>query len=123
MLNGNHWVIWTAAVGWWVFLILLCSSTNPQPVVELPRGPVELERDRVVPYDNPANLQQQPLLASFGGYPCAGRDCDRHAAGYRWAIEHGVTNPDNCDGISAAFIEGCRVFAHSASETMSDGSS
>jgi hypothetical protein len=48
-----------------------------------------------------------PLL--FAGYPC-GDDCSEHLAGYQWGRESGLSDPDNCDGRSAPFIEGCRVY-------------
>jgi hypothetical protein len=55
--------------------------------------------------------KEGPLLR-FGGYPCRD-DCSEHQAGYQWAEEHGISDADNCDGLSAAFIEGCRVYAES----------
>jgi hypothetical protein len=48
--------------------------------------------------------------ATFGGYPC-GDDCSQNAAGYLWAVQHGIADPANCDGGTAPFIEGCRVYA------------
>ena len=50
----------------------------------------------------------------FGEYPCAG-DCSEHLAGYTWAQDSGISDPDNCDGQSAQFIEGCRVFVEERS--------
>ncbi len=47
--------------------------------------------------------------ATFGGYPC-GDDCSQDLAGYRWAVQNGITDPANCDGRTAPFIEGCRVY-------------
>jgi len=31
--------------------------------------------------------------ALFGGYECT-KDCSGHAAGYDWAEEHGIDDPD-----------------------------
>ena len=45
----------------------------------------------------------------FAEYPC-GEDCSEHVAGYDWARDSGISDPDNCEGRSAPFIEGCRVF-------------
>ena len=56
----------------------------------------------------PAPRQQGPM--SFGEYPCPG-DCAEDKAGYEWAARNSITDPDNCTGMSAAFIEGCRVYA------------
>jgi hypothetical protein len=49
-----------------------------------------------------------PLL--FHGYACGG-DCSIHQSGYRWAADHAIANPAQCQGISESFIEGCRAFA------------
>lgn len=48
---------------------------------------------------------------AFGGYPCSGNDCSEDKAGYRWAEEHHLTDPDDCTGKTGSFIEGCRVYA------------
>ncbi len=47
---------------------------------------------------------------TFHGYACTD-DCSGHQAGYDWAEEHGVTDPDSCGGNSQSFIEGCKAFA------------
>lgn len=47
---------------------------------------------------------------AFGGYPCSG-DCSDDMAGYRWAEENAVVDPDDCTGKTGSFIEGCRVYA------------
>ena len=54
-------------------------------------------------------LDEEPPL-SFGEYPCSD-DCSEHLAGYEWGEDNGISEPDNCDGRSARFIEGCRVYA------------
>ena len=46
----------------------------------------------------------------FNGYPCIG-DCSGHEAGYQWAEENGITDPDTCGGNSNSFIEGCQSYA------------
>jgi hypothetical protein len=38
-------------------------------------------------------------------------DCSGHEAGYEWAEEHGIEDPDDCGGNSASFIEGCQAYA------------
>lgn len=48
---------------------------------------------------------------AFGGYPCRGDDCSEDWAGYRWAKENHIADPDDCTGKTGAFIEGCRVYA------------
>jgi len=56
----------------------------------------------------PAQKQQGPM--TFGEYPCPG-DCAEDKAGYDWAARNSITDPDNCTGMTAAFMEGCRVYA------------
>jgi len=46
----------------------------------------------------------------FHGYPCT-VDCSGHEAGYKWAEEHDIHDPDDCGGNSQSFIEGCRAWA------------
>lgn len=60
------------------------------------------------PHPKPA-AQRAPQLA-FGGYPCRA-DCADDKAGYAWAKNNAVTDPDDCTGKTGAFIEGCRVYA------------
>lgn len=47
---------------------------------------------------------------TFHGYDCT-QDCSGHEAGYAWAEQHDITDPDDCDGKSESFIEGCRAYA------------
>ncbi len=37
-------------------------------------------------------------------------DCSGHDAGYEWAQENEITDPDDCDGNNDSFIEGCRAY-------------
>jgi hypothetical protein len=70
---------------------------------------------RPVPADKPKARAPAPApRATFGGYPCAGTDCAEDKAGYRWAQENAIVDPDECRGTTGAFIEGCRVFADKA---------
>jgi len=60
-----------------------------------------------------AVLAQHPKAGSpptFHGYGCTD-DCSGHEAGYGWAEENGITNPDDCGGNSLSFEEGCRAYA------------
>lgn len=47
---------------------------------------------------------------SYQGYGCT-VDCSGHDAGYNWAAENGITDPESCGGNSWSFIEGCRAYA------------
>ena len=46
----------------------------------------------------------------FHGYPCT-QDCSGHEAGYEWAEDNDITDPDDCGGNSNSFIEGCEAWA------------
>ena len=39
-------------------------------------------------------------------------DCSGHEAGYEWAEDKGITDPDDCGGNSESFIEGCEAYAN-----------
>ena len=58
--------------------------------------------------DNDESANDAPY--TFHGYPCT-IDCSGHEAGYRWAEEHGIDDPEDCGGNSESFIEGCRAYA------------
>jgi hypothetical protein len=46
----------------------------------------------------------------FHGWKCGDGDCSLHQAGYAWAAQHKIVNPQNCQGKSESFIEGCWAF-------------
>jgi hypothetical protein len=50
---------------------------------------------------------------TFADQGCT-KDCGGHKAGYAWAEEKGISNPDQCGGRSWSFIEGCRAYAERA---------
>jgi len=39
-------------------------------------------------------------------------DCSGHNAGYEWAEENEITDPEECSGKSQSFIEGCEAYAN-----------
>jgi hypothetical protein len=47
---------------------------------------------------------------TFKGYECT-VNCEGHEAGYEWAEEKGIDDPDDCGGNSQSFIDGCRAYA------------
>jgi hypothetical protein len=47
---------------------------------------------------------------TFKGYECTA-NCEGHEAGYEWAEERGIDDPEDCGGNSESFIEGCRAYA------------
>ena len=52
---------------------------------------------------------------SLSGYGCT-VDCSGHDAGYQWAEENSITDPDDCGGKSWSFEEGCQAYASEQSE-------
>lgn len=47
---------------------------------------------------------------TYRGYVCT-QDCSGHEAGYEWAEENDIEDPDDCGGNSYSFIEGCESYA------------
>lgn len=52
----------------------------------------------------------EPAGMTFAGDPCT-VDCSGHEAGYQWAEDRGIADPEDCGGNSQSFIEGCQAFA------------
>jgi hypothetical protein len=58
---------------------------------------------------------QTATAATFGGYECT-EDCSGHAAGYKWAEEHDITEEQYCpEGDFQSFHEGCVVHTNEPS--------
>jgi hypothetical protein len=75
-------------------------------------------------YHQPQPTYQQPSMPSyssntFGGYSCT-NDCSGHEAGYNWAEENGIDDPDDCRGNSDSFIEGCQSYAEEQKASEED---
>jgi hypothetical protein len=49
---------------------------------------------------------------TYGGYDCT-VDCSGHAAGYKWAEQHDISDPNDCPlpNNSPSFQEGCMAYA------------
>ena len=68
-------------------------------------------------YAGAANTERKPAPKkdetpmTFGGYPCPAAGCAEDKAGWQWAARNRIRDPDDCTGTTAAFIEGCRVYA------------
>lgn len=66
---------------------------------------------------------QPPYMPGYSpsnmGYSCTD-DCSGHDAGYEWAGENGIDNPDDCDGNSNSFIEGCQAYAEEQQSMAED---
>jgi hypothetical protein len=106
----KNWVPFILMIVVLLYAFSFRSGPQQQPV-ELPKGAVPLENNRTIPYDKPPpSPKASAPVPTFGGYPCSG-DCSDDKAGYRWAEQNGITDPDSCTGNTGAFIEGCRVYA------------
>jgi hypothetical protein len=64
--------------------------------------------------DSPA-VKGEETNQTFHGNTCTD-DCSGHEAGYNWAEEKGITDPDDCGGNSNSFIEGCQSYAEENSD-------
>jgi hypothetical protein len=47
-------------------------------------------------------------------------DCSGHDAGYDWAEENDIDDPDDCGGNSNSFIEGCEQYAEEQQSDAED---
>ena len=103
--------------GWWLLMMggLVAAFVLwpfKQSVDQVSHGAVASQDTRAVPYRKPELLAKAPAPRSrFGGYPCPSSDCSEDKAGFRWAEDNAIVDPDDCTGNSGAFIEGCRVYA------------
>lgn len=61
----------------------------------------------VSPYRAEAN--RPTAMPASGTYQCTS-DCSGHRAGYEWARNRSIADPNQCSGNSNSFIEGCRAF-------------
>jgi hypothetical protein len=61
-----------------------------------------------------------PSPLTFGGYECT-EDCSGHEAGYQWAEDQGISDPDDCGGDSMSFEEGCRTYAEEQQQYEDEG--
>lgn len=58
---------------------------------------------------------ETPYQDAGSPYGCTD-DCSGHEAGYAWAQDNGIENPDDCGGNSNSFIEGCMTYAEEYQE-------
>lgn len=111
-------VWWFVAVVGFLGVALMASDKREQgPAVAgaLHEYPAvgRAEEPPPTPMYAPVQVEAPPAAYAplyFAGYPCT-VDCSGHAAGYEWAEENGIDAPDDCDGNSASFIEGCQAYA------------
>ena len=58
---------------------------------------------------------------TYGGFDCT-VDCSGHAAGYKWAEKHDITDESDCPlpNNSPSFQEGCIAYTHDNARTEPD---
>lgn len=62
----------------------------------------------------PPQALQPPSVGPYESLRGSGEcidDCSGHEAGFQWAEENNVTDPENCGGRSDSFIAGCQAYA------------
>jgi hypothetical protein len=91
------------------------AAPDAAPVSFAPAPEIVYEND-----DEPGFRRAPVPHLQFAEYPCDG-NCSEHLAGYDWARDSGISDPDNCEGPSAPFIEGCRVFVEEKADTVALG--
>jgi hypothetical protein len=115
MKLGHIWL----CIGIGVVLLLALTEKDSKPMhTSSPQV-----SPKVQPYVQPAiiadAMKPQPLPSYTPIYPGVGYsgsectyDCSGHEAGYQWAEQKGIEEPDDCGGNSQSFIEGCRKYAN-----------
>jgi len=63
------------------------------------------------PTAQPAAALRRPTYHQVVGTAACTDDCSGHDAGYEWAQDNDITDPDDCDGNSDSFVEGCQAYA------------
>jgi hypothetical protein len=115
--NLKNWVEWGLIICGLLYVLSNFSETfghlDSDSPIPLSTSSDDVEQGRINPYgtSQPEPEVEAPEL-SFSGYPC-GSDCLKDEAGYRWASQNGINDPDNCTGDTWEFIEGCRVYVTS----------
>lgn len=95
------------------------AAVNAQRATPSPRStplarsePADSDESKADTDDNNSDDEEDSDTEArdFHGYRCTD-DCSGHEAGYQWAEEHDIHDPDDCGGKSESFIEGCRAWA------------
>lgn len=92
-------ILWIAGIIFFVWLIFFSDNgSRPERIIEdFENGnSIDMEADHTITSDN---------------WECTS-DCSGHDAGYEWAAENDITDPNDCGGKSVSFIEGCEAYAN-----------
>lgn len=119
-----------------VLLILWCAGCQQRSGIDSDQARRDAEAaadaaaaavaSAAVPSTSDAEITQEDIAAllatpppsatpTFYGNPCT-VDCSGHDAGYTWAEDNEVEDPDDCGGNSQSFIEGCESYAEERQE-------
>jgi len=105
MKKGSIGIIVVIVIGF-IVLLLLSDSGSSNKTSENSSISTSSDNEEVV---------NEEETNTFMGNECTS-DCSGHEAGYEWAEEKGITDPDDCGGNSNSFIEGCESYAEEQSD-------
>ena len=98
---------WALIIAGLSFVLYFQLAPHFQPIAP---ASAAVNDERPAAPKKPAAPEKSQAPLTFGGYPCPG-DCAQDEAGFQWAARNRIRDPDDCTGTTAAFIEGCRVYA------------
>lgn len=88
------------------------------PAVAADQGVVVDEMKRRFDTQVPRPTQGEAGGESYLGSRCT-QDCSGHEAGYYWAADNDISDPNDCTGDSQTFVEGCQEYAEERRESSS----
>ena len=100
------WILLLSIVG--IFFILFTDPGKVRRPVEVEGEPEVIER--TFQNGNSISVEVDESITS-DNWECTG-DCSGHRAGYEWAEDKDITDPEDCGGNSVSFIEGCEAYAN-----------
>jgi len=92
------------------------QDNTPDSSGDRSSSPAETARESAI-----EELQDQTYEDVMGTDECT-EDCSGHNAGWEWAKEHEIFDPDNCGGNSDSFIEGCKAYGEEVERRASESS-
>ncbi|BDB28736.1 hypothetical protein CTP10_R61470 (plasmid) [Cupriavidus sp. P-10] len=88
------------------------------PAIAADQGVTVDEMKRHFDTQVPRPRQGESGGESFLGSRCT-QDCSGHEAGYYWAADNDISDPNDCTGDSQTFVEGCQEYAEGRRESGS----
>jgi hypothetical protein len=90
--------------------LLSCEKDGNQSVSQTGEQGVAINSEASEQYEPQTVARNTYPPPTFMGNTCT-IDCSGHEAGYEWAEENDIDDPDDCDGNSDSFVEGCEAYA------------